>query len=183
MSLSNENVSSCPPLVLRCPEANRQPSVCLVYETGSSLDAWHTVKLIPISVMTLERTPRSECHQQKLIFDARFRRCYRMVHFIACRVLGGSERAEEAIGSCWRIASRHPQRFEHEGEFRSWLLRVLIDESLVLLRESVPTPTPKVSCEPVPAQVFRSDDVRDGKSDIRTDDQDRFSQDFSMARE
>jgi DNA-directed RNA polymerase specialized sigma24 family protein len=122
-------------------------------------------------------------NQQKLIFDARFWRCYRMLHFIACRVLGRSERAGEAIDGCWRTASRHPQRFEHEGEFRSWLLRVLIDEALVLLRESVPTPAPKVSCEPAPVQISRSDDVRDGKSDIRTDDQDRFSQDFSMALE
>ena len=118
-------------------------------------------------------------NQQWLIFDARFWCCYRMFHFIACRVLGGSERAEEAIGSCWRIASRHPQRFEHEGEFRSWLLRVLIDEALVLLYESVPTPTPKVLCKPVPAQVCRSSDVSDGEGDVRTDDQDRFSQEFS----
>jgi len=79
-----------------------------------------------------ERLPPN---RHKLIFDARFRRCYRTLHFIACRVLGGSERAEEAIGSCWRIASRHPQQFEHEGEFHSWLLRILIDEALVLLRE------------------------------------------------
>ena len=68
-------------------------------------------------------------NRQKLIFDARFRRFYRMLHFIACRVLGGSERAEEAIGSCWRLASRHPQVFEHEDEFRGWLLRVLISEA------------------------------------------------------
>jgi DNA-directed RNA polymerase specialized sigma24 family protein len=115
---------------------------------------------------------RVRLNQQKLICDARFWRCYRMLHFIACRVLGGSERAEEAIGSCWRTASRHPQRFEHEGEFRSWLLRVLIDEALALLRESVPTPIPKVLCEPAPAQVWIND-VRDGKSDIRTDDEDR----------
>ena len=74
----------------------------------------------------------------------RFSRCYRALHFIACRVLGGSERAEEAIKRCWRIASRHPQRFEHEGEFHSWLLRVLIGEALVLRRESELTLTPKV---------------------------------------
>jgi DNA-directed RNA polymerase specialized sigma24 family protein len=82
---------------------------------------------------------RVRLNQQKLIVDARFWRCYRTLHFIACRVLGGSERAEEAIRSCWRIASRHPKCFEHEGEFHGWLLRVLIDEAL-LLRESAPTP-------------------------------------------
>jgi len=119
--------------------------------------------------------------QLRLIFEARFWRCYRMLHFTACRVLGGSERAEEAIESCWRKASRHPQRFEHEGEFRSWLLRVVIDEALVLLRESVPTPTPKVLWEPISARVFRGNDARVGKSDVRTDDKDQFSQDLSIA--
>jgi Sigma-70 region 2 len=108
--------------------------------------------------------------QQKLTFDARFWRCHRMLHFIACRVLGGSERAEEAIESCWRTASRHTELFEHEGELRSWLLRVLIDEALGLLHESVPTPTPKALREPVPARVFRNNDVRVGKSDILTGD-------------
>ena len=77
-------------------------------------------------------------NQQKLIFDARFSRCYSTLHFIACRVLGGPQCAEEAIGRCWRIASRHPQQFEYESEFRSWLLRVLIHEALMLLRERVP---------------------------------------------
>jgi len=108
---------------------------------------------------------------------------YRTLHFIACRVLGSPERAEEAIGSCWRVASRHTQRFEHEGELHRRLLRALVDEALVLLRESAPTPTPKVLCEPLPAQVFRSNDVSDGSGDIRPDDQDRFSQDFSMTLE
>lgn len=109
-------------------------------------------------------TKRVRFDQQRLIFEARFWRCHRMLHFIACRVLGGSERAGEAIGSCWRKASRHPQRFEQEGEFRSWLLRVVIDEALVLLRESVPAPTPKVLWEPIPARVFRGNDARVGKS-------------------
>ena len=77
-------------------------------------------------------------NQQKLIFDARFSRCYSTLHFIACRLLGGPQCAEEAIARCWRIASRNPQRFEYEGEFRSWLLRVLIHEALLLRRESGP---------------------------------------------
>jgi DNA-directed RNA polymerase specialized sigma24 family protein len=110
-------------------------------------------------------------HQQKLIFDARLWRCYRTLQLIASRVLGGPERAEEAIGSCWRRASRHPQWFERESEFHSWLLRVLIDEALVLLRESMPTPAPKVLCEPVPAQIFRSNDRSAENGDI-SDNQD-----------
>jgi DNA-directed RNA polymerase specialized sigma24 family protein len=122
-------------------------------------------------------------NQEELIFNVRFWRSYRTLHYIACRVLGGPERAEEAIGNCWSIASCHPQRLADEGEFRSWLLRVLIDEALVLLRESVPRPTLKALCEPVPAHEVRGNGVSDGKGDIRTDDQDRFSPDFSMALE
>ena len=128
-------------------------------------------------------TERVRLNQQKLIVDAGLWCCYRTLHFIACRVLGGPEHAEEAIGNCWSIASCHPQRLANEGEFRSWLIRVLIDEALVLLRESVPTPTLKALCEPVPAHIVRGNDVSDGKGDIRTDDQERFSQDFSMALE
>jgi DNA-directed RNA polymerase specialized sigma24 family protein len=128
-------------------------------------------------------TERVRLNEQKLIFDARFRRCYRVLHFIACHVLGSSERAEEAIGSCWRVASRRPRQCEREGEFHSWLLRVLIDEALVLLRESMPTPAPKVLCEPVPAHAFRPNDRSDSKSDICNDDQKQFPRDLFMAFE
>jgi len=55
------------------------------------------------------------------VFAARFSHCRRLLHFIACRVLGGNEGAEHAVKSCWRSASRNPPKFEHEGAFRSWL--------------------------------------------------------------
>jgi DNA-directed RNA polymerase specialized sigma24 family protein len=126
---------------------------------------------------------REVLRQQRLIFDARFWKCYRSLHLIASRVLGGPERAEEAIGSCWRRAFRHPQWFERESEFHSWLLRVLIDEALVLLRESMPTPATKVLCEPVPARIFRSNGISDEKGDISDNDQDRFSKEFFVAQE
>ena len=70
------------------------------------------------------------------VFAARFSRCYRLLHFLARRVLGGPERVEEAIENCLSTASRNPPRFEYEGAFRSWLIRVLIDEALALLRKS-----------------------------------------------
>jgi DNA-directed RNA polymerase specialized sigma24 family protein len=59
-----------------------------------------------------------------------------LLHFIACRVLGSSERADGAIENCWVRASRNPPRFEYEGAFRSWLVRVLIDEALAILRQN-----------------------------------------------
>ena len=74
--------------------------------------------------------------EQSAIFAQRFLRSYRLLHFIACRVLGDQQRAPMAIEKCWLTASRNPLHFEYEGAFRSWLVRVLIDEALVILRES-----------------------------------------------
>ena len=68
-------------------------------------------------------------------FGERFSRSYRLLYFIACRVLG-EENAPIAIRSCWRIALCNPPHFEYEGAFRSWLVRILIDEALAILREN-----------------------------------------------
>jgi hypothetical protein len=69
------------------------------------------------------------------VFDEWFSRCLGPLHFIACRVLGGSEGAEVAVQNCWLSASRNPPTFDREGEFRSWLLRVLIDEASAILND------------------------------------------------
>jgi DNA-directed RNA polymerase specialized sigma24 family protein len=69
-------------------------------------------------------------------FHTRFWRCHRLLHFIAYRVLGSSERVDDAIENCWMRASRNPPRFEYEGAFRSWLVRILIDEALAILRQN-----------------------------------------------
>jgi len=66
------------------------------------------------------------------VFASRFSRCHRLLHFIACRVLGGPEHAKDAIENCRLTASRNLPRFEYEGAFRSWLVRVLIDEALAI---------------------------------------------------
>jgi DNA-directed RNA polymerase specialized sigma24 family protein len=73
--------------------------------------------------------------EQSAIFFQRFLRSYRLLDFIACRVLGDEERAPIAVQNCWRTASRNPPHFEYEGAFRSWLVRVLIDEALAILCE------------------------------------------------
>ena len=74
--------------------------------------------------------------EQSVIFVRRFLRSYRLLNFIACRVLGDEDSALVAILNCWRAASRNPPHFEYEGAFRSWLVRVLIDEALAILGES-----------------------------------------------
>jgi DNA-directed RNA polymerase specialized sigma24 family protein len=70
------------------------------------------------------------------VFHTRFWGCHRLLRFIACRVLGSSEGADGAIENCWARASRNPPRFQYEGAFRSWLVRVLIDEALAILRQN-----------------------------------------------
>jgi DNA-directed RNA polymerase specialized sigma24 family protein len=55
-------------------------------------------------------------------------------------LLGSNEGAEDAVQSAWLTASRNPPRFEHEGAFRSWLLRILIDEAFVVRRKKKELP-------------------------------------------
>lgn len=74
--------------------------------------------------------------EKSAIFFQRFLRSHGLLNFIACRVLGDEEKAPMAVQNCWRTASRNPPHFEYEGAFRSWLVRILIDEALAILRES-----------------------------------------------
>jgi DNA-directed RNA polymerase specialized sigma24 family protein len=82
-----------------------------------------------------DRTISNGAQEHPTIFAARFARCRGLLRFIAFRVLGSSEEAENALQSCWITASCDPPKFEYEGAFRSWLLRILIDEALIILRE------------------------------------------------
>ena len=66
-------------------------------------------------------------------FYERFWRCRGTLQFTACLILGGTDEAERAVERCWLRASRNPRHFEHEGEFRGWILRVLISEAVALL--------------------------------------------------
>jgi len=67
-------------------------------------------------------------------FHERFARCCSLLHFTARRILGCSAQAELAIRNCWLSASRNPPLFSHDGAFRSWLLRLMIDEALTIRR-------------------------------------------------
>ena len=85
---------------------------------------------------TLEhRSALDKPQEHATVFAQRFSRTYGLLHLIAYRVLGDEGKALLAIQKCQVTASRNPPRFESEGAFRSWLLRVLIDEALEILRE------------------------------------------------
>ncbi len=85
--------------------------------------------------MTREVLFAGDLQEDPAVFDLRFWRSYRLLHFLARRVLCGHDGAEEAVRNCYFAASHHPPRFESEGAFRCWLLRVLIDEALLVLRQ------------------------------------------------
>ena len=79
------------------------------------------------------------------VFDLRFRRTCRMLQSLAVRILGDPKQAKTAVENCWRTARRRSPRFNSEIEFRAWLLRVLIEEALVLRRDAQRTAIPVVS--------------------------------------
>jgi DNA-directed RNA polymerase specialized sigma24 family protein len=96
----------------------------------------------PMNMNTIFRLHTSEnirmsndLRQQSALFDARFSRCHEMLHFLAFRVLGSPERADDVVENCRITASQNLPTFEYEGAFRSWLVRLLIDEALVIVRQ------------------------------------------------
>ena len=120
-------------------------------------------------------------YENAAVFHSRFWRCHRLLHFIACRVLGGPERADAAIENCWLKASRNPPRFEYEGAFRSWPVRVLIDEALVVLQQRHRTVKLGISGRPMPEEVFVEDNISHAKTN--TTNQDQVSHLFMVALE
>ena len=67
------------------------------------------------------------------IFEDRFARCRRLLCFVAVRILGSQDEAENAVRSCLAAASRNQRSFESDGAFHSWIMRILIREASTLL--------------------------------------------------
>src|SRR5260221_6818065 len=57
----------------------------------------------------------------------------RLLHSVAHRVLGNPDRADIAVENCLFSASHRVTAFDCEGAFRSWLVRLAIDEALAIL--------------------------------------------------
>ena len=60
----------------------------------------------------------------------------RLLYFIAYRVLGNHTDAEQAVQSSILTIPRNVPSLEHEGGFRAWLVRVVINEALAILRKN-----------------------------------------------
>jgi DNA-directed RNA polymerase specialized sigma24 family protein len=67
-------------------------------------------------------------------FELQFSHSRRLLFFLARRILNCVQEAEEAVKNCRLTASRNPPCFSSEGAFKSWLVRILIDEATLLLR-------------------------------------------------
>jgi len=66
-------------------------------------------------------------------FYVRASRYRGLLHFVAHRVLGNSDRAHIAVQNCLDLASRDHKAFDSEGAFRGWLVRIAIDQALASL--------------------------------------------------
>jgi len=64
-----------------------------------------------------------------------FSRYYGFLHFLACRMLGGWEDAQDVVQNCLLRAVCNLQQFNNDGAFRSWLARILVNEAIDLLRK------------------------------------------------
>jgi DNA-directed RNA polymerase specialized sigma24 family protein len=60
----------------------------------------------------------------------------RVLYFVAYRVLGNHTDAADAVQSCMQSIRHKIPSLEHEGDFRASVVRVLIDEALVILRKN-----------------------------------------------
>jgi DNA-directed RNA polymerase specialized sigma24 family protein len=97
-----------------------------------------------------DRQSREDSREDtKSIFELQFSRSRRLLFFVARRILNSIPEAEEAVKNCRLTASCNPPAFSTEGAFKSWLVRILIDEATLLLRKRQNDPTPSPPPLPV----------------------------------
>jgi DNA-directed RNA polymerase specialized sigma24 family protein len=90
-------------------------------------------------------------------FYARASRYRSLLDFVAHRVLGNPDRAAIAVENCLFSASRRATAFDCEGAFRSWLVRIAIDEALAILRwKTIPEYRCEVGAAGVGTALFSS---------------------------
>ena len=68
-------------------------------------------------------------------FDEHFEQCSNSLRLIAKRVLEGAEEVDNAMRRCSDATAGQRRRFANDGEFRSWLVRTLLSEALMILHE------------------------------------------------
>jgi RNA polymerase sigma factor (sigma-70 family) len=105
------------------------------------------MNVVSQSYSGIEDETRSNSQESSEALDVLFSRYRRVLYRIAYRVLENHEEAEDAVQNCLLAASCNVPRFDSVGAFRSWLIRVLIDQALaVLYKERIRT---TMSPEPI----------------------------------
>jgi len=64
----------------------------------------------------------------------------RLLHDLAHRILRNHEEAEDAVQSCLLLAYRNLSNVPCRNSFRSWLIRILINEALAIVRKKRSSP-------------------------------------------
>src|SRR5258708_34275627 len=68
-------------------------------------------------------------------FNVLFSKYRRLLYSLASRVLHSHEEAEDAVQNSSLLAFCKLPSFKHEGAFRSWLVRILVNEAVSILRQ------------------------------------------------
>jgi RNA polymerase sigma-70 factor (ECF subfamily) len=68
-------------------------------------------------------------------FNVLFSKYRRLLYSLASRVLHSHDEAEDAVQNSSLLAFCKLRSFKHEGAFRSWLIRILVNEAVSLLRQ------------------------------------------------
>ena len=69
-----------------------------------------------------------------------FMRYRRLLYSLAYRLLRNHEEAEDAVQNCLLQGFRNLESVKFRGAFRSWLVRILINEALVIIRRKKSRP-------------------------------------------
>jgi DNA-directed RNA polymerase specialized sigma24 family protein len=111
--------------------------------------AAESVEQVDLPVGSRHLKPDGESGEDtRSTFELQFSSCRELLHFIACRILTSVDQAEAAVRNCRLTASRNPPRFQNEGAFKSWLVRILIDEATLLLRRKQSNSTVSSEAKP-----------------------------------
>ena len=72
--------------------------------------------------------------------DFLFTRYRRLLYDLARRILRNHEEAEDAVQNCLLLGYRNLSNVNCEGSFRSWLVRILVNEALAIVRKKKSRP-------------------------------------------
>ena len=117
------------------PKAGEDGSMGRNASASRVLQPWSTVGMDAISKLHSRNKNKtfSNSREELQTSDVLFSRYRHLLSVVAYRVLGNHEEAEHAVQNCLLAVSGNVPRFDHEGAFRSWLVRVLIDEAVMVL--------------------------------------------------